>query len=275
MHFLYLLSLFFIVLAGAIFNGKFITDQRFEIISRHKDDKIKGKNSILVICLITGTVAIGYILIGMLSGTLDRGTGYLQLAGRFWRPDTFFSAVIRLREIFFVLLPTCIALFSKNKIGTSLACIITTSALAISMVLGGRGLLIFPLILLTGGLWLAKIGPRAMRMMVVIIASFSLLFITVLGQVRSSAAFQSSSAMNPIERIMLIAKSTRTFSPTFDNQAIRNLGFALYTHSDPYLFTAKSRAATPAGTQGLENLKYLWVPEFLKLRGQKSMMGIS
>ena len=71
--------------------------------------------------------------------------------------------------------------------------------------------------------------------------------------------------MNPIERIILMAKSTRTFSPTFDNQAIRNLGFALYTHSDPYLFTAKSRAATPAGTQGLENLKYLWVPRIFKV----------
>ena len=180
----------FIVLAGAIFNGKFVANQQNEIISRHENGKIrKAKNTILKITLITGVVAIGYILIGMLSGTLDRGTGYMQWAGRFWRPDTFFSAVIRLRDIFFVLLPTCVALFSKNKIGTSLACITTTSALAISMVLGGRGLLIFPLILLTGGLWLAKIGPRAMRMMVVIIASFSLLFITVLGQVRSSAHF--------------------------------------------------------------------------------------
>ncbi len=255
-----------IVIAGGSLNRKFIQNQSYTIFSRSTSANLaRRKNTILIITLITGIIAVGYILIGTVSGTLDRGAGYMQWVGKFWRPDTLFSAVIRLRDIFFVILPTCIVLLSKNKFASFLLCTASLSTLLLSMILGGRGLLIYPLILLLGGLWLAKINARAMRIIAISLVAFGLLFIVSVGQARSNAEFRSSSALNPLQRISSIIEASKNVGSSIENKTIRNLGYALYTHSDPYLFTQKSISTLPAGSKGLENLKYLWVPRIFNV----------
>ena len=199
----------------------------------------------------TGFVAIGYGLIGYYSGTLDRGPDYLQWAGRFWRPDTFFSATIRLRDLYFLILPWTIYSLRKRPLFLSLFLGPTFFSLFTNSMLGGRGLLLYPLILSTAGLWLAGIRPRVFRLFLLIVITFSIAFIPLATAFRGTTLDKSD---------FLGRARTALTLKTFANYDLPSLGREIYASSDPYLFIHPGIELPPGGFRRFENLRYLWLP---------------
>ena len=253
-----------IVLANWLVNKTYIKNKPpSDFLSANGESARQFKQYILAITIATGIVAVGYILAGTIGGSLDRGESYLRWAGKFWRPDTLFSAVIRLRDIFYVCLPLTVYLFRRNMLILALLIIPSTTTLVISSALGGRGLLLYPLVLMLGGLWLAGIKPKAFKWLILVAIIFSIFFITFAAQLRQSSEFRATSSLDLAERARVIAEKATSTSIQNSIPNPRNLGFALYTHSDPYLFVEPTISSKPAGNKRLENLKYLWVPRVI------------
>ena len=216
---------------------------------------------IITLALVTSVIAIGYSYVGFFSGTLDRGASYLQWAGRLWRPDSFFSATIRLRDLFFLLVPVVLL---KWKLRPRLAVVLaalTSSSLLLTTLLGGRGLLIYPLLMMLGGLWMSGINPKLVRWLVLISLAISLLAIPSFSLMRSNKEFKSSSSSDFKARFSVLKQSLAR--STSENKMLTLTGRQLYAWSDPYLFKSPATSLKPAGLKRLENLRFVWVPRFL------------
>lgn len=213
------------------------------------------QRKLLILGALTGSIAIGYIFVGFFGGTLDRGAAYLQWAGKFWRPDTLFSATIRLRDLYYLILPWLIWQWRHSKVTMMAFLGPTTSALLLSAILGGRGLLLYPSLLTLGGLWIAGARAKALRSLACIATLLALLITAVMPNLRNSAAFQASTATDLGHRLGAI---THFKLDAAAKQA--ELGRDLYAWSDPYLFQEPGLSQPPAGSKRLGNLLYLWTP---------------
>ena len=94
------------------------------------------------------------------------GEAYLNWAGKLWKPDTLFAAVIKLRDLYFLILPWLLWEWRSNRVVILIFGVLTTTSLALSLSLGGRGLILYPVLLLLGGLWLAQAPVRPLRWLI-------------------------------------------------------------------------------------------------------------
>ena len=64
------------------------------------------RRRLAMLTLLLGLFSLGYVLVGVISGTLDRSGGnYVYWVTRLWRADTAFVPFIRLKDLFFLLVP--------------------------------------------------------------------------------------------------------------------------------------------------------------------------
>ena len=215
----------------------------------------------LALALVTSTVAIGYSYVGYFSGTLDRGAAYLEWAGRLWRPDTFFSATIRLRDIFFTILPIIAINWRRFPAFAAILLVATATSFFLTSLLGGRGLLIYPILLIIGGYWLAGVKPFVIRTALALALTLALVVIPSFSFMTSNQNFSKSEAIDIGQRLTIWKNSLMI--ATLDNRSATILGRELYAWSDPHLFNTPAQEQKPAGFTGLENLRYLWVPRFI------------
>ena len=113
-----------------------------------------------------------------------------------------------------------------------------------------------------GGLWFRR-KIKSIQVLILAAIIFSIFFITFAAQLRQSSEFRATSSLDLAERARVIAEKATSISIANSIPNPRNLGFALYTHSDPYLFVEPTLSSKPAGNKRLENLKYLWVPRVI------------
>ena len=218
------------------------------------------RRHLLILAALSGSVAIGFPVVGFLSGTLDRGAAYLEWAGKFWRPDTLLVSVIRLRDLYFVVLPWLLWRWRRFAGVVAVFLLPTALSLLASTLLGGRGLLLYPALLLLGGCWLAGCRPVLLRWFLIAGTVAALLLVAVTPVVRGTTAFQQSAATDLGARVAAIETGLRQVQPS---RALALVGRDLYAWSDPYLFQEPGRSLPPAGSRRLENLLYLWVPRAL------------
>lgn len=247
-----------LVTLGWLINQELVQKRQTEVKEWNTNNN-NFKDIILWITFITGAIAIGYIIVGAFGGTLDRGGNYARWAGRFWRPDTVLSALIRLRDLFYVCLPLAIWQNRRSKPIVLALSVPVLATLLISLSLGGRGLVIYPILLMTGGSWMAGINAKTLKILLIGTSISILIFSLVIGNIRSSAEFKSSSVFNLQERFSGL-KNTLGSINSDQSDYLTDLGVQLYTHSDPYLFTSPASEQEPVGTKRLNNLLFLWVP---------------
>lgn len=256
-----LLPSVFLVTLGWLINRKFIKKREGKI-KRWDTNSSEFKDIILWITLITGIIAIGYIIVGAFGGTLDRGENYARWAGRFWRPDTVLSALIRLRDLFYICLPLAIWQNRKSKSITLALSVPALTTLLISLSLGGRGLVIYPVLLMIGGSWIAGINAKILKILLTSAFVSIIIFSLVIGNVRSSVEFKSASVFDLQQRFGAL-KDTLASINIDQSGYLTHLGVQLYTHSDPYLFTKPASEQEPVGAKRLNNLLFIWVPRLL------------
>ena len=217
-----------------------------------------SRQQLLLLGAITGVVAVGYVAVGFFAGTLDRGAAYFTWAGRFWRPDTLFSAAIRLRDLYFIVLPLLLWRWRRNLLIVMAFFLPTAASLAASALLGGRGLLLYPGLLTLGGLWLAQANPKLMRWLIIGLCALALSAIAVLPTMRHSNSFQQSTTSDLMTRLGALQNGTEILK---SSAAIPLIGRDLYAWSDPYLFREPGLSQRPAGSKRLGNLLFLWAPQ--------------
>ena len=220
-----------------------------------------SRHKLLTFAIITGVIAIGYTYVGFFSGTLDRGARYLDWAGKLWKPDTLFSSVIKLRDLYFLILPWLLWEWRDKKWLCILFGSLTISSLVLTMGLGGRGLILYPAVLLIGGLWLAGCSAKAIRWLVSFTLIGSILITILVPLTRAQASFRRSEIMDLTGRWMALKQSVPKVA---SHESLSLLGRDLYAWSDPYLFAEPGQSQPPAGNKRLGNLFYLWVPKLLK-----------
>lgn len=253
-----------LVVLPALFNYIFIR-KRFSCLNKRNEIKsnlesaLKSKQ-VLLLCLICGGVASGYLLIGLLSGTLDRGAeSYFRWASKIWRPDTLFSAVIRLRDLYYILLPAVFWRWKRNTYIRTILLVMTVLPLTGCLLLGSRGIILYPLFLLICGCWLAGAKASLFRNLFIATTLFSILFVSVIGNSRLS--FDNSSRFDIGERISIIFENFNKSLP--NSKMISMLGRELYASSDPHMFKEPGLSMPERGFQDLKNLPFIWVPKFI------------
>lgn len=251
-----------------IIRSRFAKPKNSTFLGHTSFKKLFASRNILVFCWLSGILAGLYILIGVLTGTLDRGAaGYLAWAGKIWRPDTLLSATIRLRDIFYILVPVVIWEWRKDiKIAVGLL-LITLSPLFLTLMLGSRGILLFPIILMCAGLWVAGIKEKIARFLMVLLVSFSLVFVLLIGNSRD--LFWETSQFDYASRVRVILENSKALLPT--SESISLLGREIYASSDPYLFNETGINLPERKFKGLENIRHIWLPKAL-FPGKQSML---
>ena len=223
-----------------------------------------NKKSILNITIVCGIFAITSIGIGVLFGTLDRTpSSYLQWVAQRWRPDSFFTMFARLRDVFFLLAP--LAIFrATRKTQRILLLSMLLGYIALALPMGGRGLLLYPILYAAIGIWLTPISTRILRVIIIGIFVFMLIAIPSIEIYRESAAFQTVSRGNIGKRIDLIWKATTKVSKDIKlTKSFTQAGISLYACSDGYLFQEPAYSRPRAGWHRMQALLTAWLPELL------------
>ncbi|MEB3318962.1 MAG: hypothetical protein VKO39_12605 [Cyanobacteriota bacterium] len=223
--------------------------------------------------LLLALYSVGYLLVGVISGTLDRSNAnYIHWTVRLWRADTLFVPFLRLRDLFPLLVPlgiqVCVRPWPaeagearpRRWLAPVLALLLVAS-MVLGGLTGGRGLLLGPLLMLLLGVWMTSIPPRVIRWLMVGFLMFALAFIPLMGALRETVAFQSTLSQRPLERLELIARSALNARPKPETLSV--IGRDLFPSSDPYLFQPPGSEQTPAGWKRLHGLLFLWVPKHL------------
>ena len=121
-------------------------------------------------------------------------------------------------------------------------------------------MLLYPVLLLLSGLWLARIEAEKVRVLACLAAAFAIAISAVFPTLRNSAAFHGTDSSDMKGRLQLLAKTTQNLD---HGAAITEVGRDLYAWSDPYLFQEPGISQAPAGNKRLGNLIYLWIPKAL------------
>lgn len=255
-----------IVLAGLLMNRRLLQRQQPGPLSAAMLQMLP------TLTLILGLFSFGYILIGVTSGTLDRGSSnYIYWVTRLWRADTLFVPFIRLKDLFFLLLPLSLQQCLDQRHGRPsmfaswLQCIVLTglafASISLGALTGGRGLVLAPLAMLLAGLWLTDLRPKLLRWFFLTLLALALAFIPIMAQIRDSSEFKASNIQDLDQRITVLMNSATALRAGTGKLAVT--GRDLFPASDPYLFQTPGSDQQPAGWRGLNGLLFLYVPKHL------------
>jgi hypothetical protein len=222
------------------------------------------RQSVVALALACGVFALVALGIGVAAGTLDRNpSSYFFWVSQRWRPDSLFTMFARFREVFFLLAPLAIWKTRSTWIRMILVAILFTYTI-LALPLGGRGLLLYPLIYTCAGLWLTNISIKTFRLIICFILAISLMLIP------SIAIYRSTNSFNTIRRDdfsgrlghlgeAIISTANQTKLPTLMTQT----GISIYGCSEGFLFQDPAASRPRAGWHRMESLLTAWLPELV------------
>lgn len=226
--------------------------------------KWAGQFPLVNLTLACGAFAISSISLGVLFGTLDRNpSSYLYWLAQRWQPDSLFIIFARFRDLFFVLAP--LAIYKATRNWQRLLIVTTLVAYpALALPLGGRGLLLYPILYTVIGTWLTPISTRILRLVIAATLIFGLIAIPTVEVYRDTAEFTSLNRADLGKRIDLIVNAVQKFSnPSHFNRSFTRAGISLYGCSDGYLFQEPAINRPRAGWHRMQALLRAWLPELL------------
>ena len=210
-----------------------------------------------------------WLSIGIISGTLDRSPGnYFYWVLQKWRPDSFFVMFARFRDCFFILVPIAIAK-SRGKLIRFIFLAASVAYIMLSVQVGGRGIVLYPLVYLLIGCVIAVRDIRAVRIAALGLLIFMIAFIPAMKAYRDSHLITENRQSNVFQRIGRTSQSLRDGMVNWDVRTnVRELGIGLYGCSEAYLFTQENLAKPRVGFYGTNRLIFAWIPELLWKRAR-------
>jgi hypothetical protein len=227
--------------------------------------KAASDQPLVNIALACSSVALGLILIGSLSGTLDRSpVAYLHWVAQRWRPDSVLVIFARFRDVFFLLAPLAIskARFNWQKLILTSIFIIYIS---LSLPLGGRGLLLWPFVYACFGLWLTPLNPRRLRAIILTVATTCIILIPVIQSYKIGLAQFNNQRATLEQRIEAVLETAMSKNLTLlpSPELIGSTGRSLYGCVDALLFQPPASAQPRAGWHGLDSVLTAWIPDLI------------
>ena len=223
-----------------------------------------GRQPLLSLSMACGLFAITSVGLGVLFGTLDRNpSSYLYWVAQRWRPDSLFTMLARFRDVFFLLAPLAISKAQRNwQRLVLLGFLLGYPALALPM--GGRGLLLYPILYAVIGILLTPISIRALRLIIGATLIFGLIAIPSIETYRGMAHFQAASRTDLLARLNLLTSASQQLISRVDlTMALRQTGISLYGCSDGYLFQEPASSQPRAGWHRMQSLLTAWLPELV------------
>jgi hypothetical protein len=224
----------------------------------------QGRKAVVNLALACGIFAIAYISIGVLSGTLDRNpSSYLHWVVQKWRPDSLFAMFARFRDLFFLIAP--LAIYKARRGWQRLALLaLSMGYLFLCLPMGGRGLVLYPILYIVLGLWLTPISARIQRSIVISAIIASLIAIPGINIYNSMLRSESSTGNSFSSRFRALSQVGQQLitSNTFPGH-MKRTGLSLYGCSDGYLFQEPARSRPRAGWHRMQALLTAWLPELL------------
>jgi hypothetical protein len=221
--------------------------------------------TIVNIALACSAVALGLILIGSLSGTLDRSpVAYLHWVAQRWRPDSVLVMFARFRDVFFLLAPLAInkAKFIWQKLILTIAFMIY---IVLSLPLGGRGLVLWPIVYACLGLWLTPLNPKRLRAIILAATATCLILAPFIQSYKISLADYSIRRASFEQRIAAAhrALSSDNLMVGLSSDVIGSTGRALYGCVDALLFQPPASTRERAGWHGMDSVLTAWIPNLI------------
>ena len=233
-------------------------------VSRHDRRYSVNSKSLLRIVLGLGIFSVGLILTGVLAGTLDRAPdSYSHWVSRSLRPDLFFTMFARFRDIFFFLVPAAWNATESRK-ARLLLLLMTCGYLLLALPLGGRGLLLYPVVYVGFGLWFARVRASKLRIIVLVLLVICSAAVPSIEIYRRTPAFISGGEIGIYQRADAFkgAVSQMTGSKNI-TKIINTAGLSFYGCSDGFLFKEPAVSRPRAGFIRIGNVLTAWIPELI------------
>ena len=224
-------------------------------------NKHANAGRLIQITALCGIFALAWIVVGNSYGTLDRNPEkYLHWAARSWRPDSYFVVFSRFRDVFFVAAPLAI---QKSRGWARLfliACILAYLALAFP--LGGRGLVMWPLIYLWCGLLITDLRKRLIMLAStgLLIAGLTILPAIQLYKIELQTAAGLEEGHSRYNAAVAAVAATVSQGPLRDGGYWRDLGRPIYGCIDGLLFDKPASEKPRAGLARITNVFTAWIP---------------
>lgn len=223
-----------------------------------------GRQPLLRLSLACGLFAIASIGLGVLFGTLDRNpSSYMYWVAQRWRPDSLFTMLARFRDVFFLLAPLAICKAQRNWQRLMLLGLLI-GYIALALPLGGRGLVLYPLVYAVIGMWLTPISARLLRLMIGSTLIFALVAIPSIEIYRGLEGFRTADRGDPGARMTLLLNASQQLTHNLNlPTTLTQTGSSLYACSDGYLFEEPARSRPRAGWHRMQSLLTAWLPDLL------------
>ena len=210
--------------------------------------------------LVAGVFSLLYVLNGVFSGTLDRsGVAYSDWVAKLWRADSLFVIFLRLKDVFFFIVPLAISSTNNTRLRVDLI-IVVIASIGAAFLTGGRGIILYPLLYLIFGLWLTPLKPHLISFFIVLFLVVSLILVSAIDVYRGSPYFNRSSPLDIPQRVKFFSRAIVQYNLTDPKSRIQIIGGAMYGGADPCLFVDPALAAPRAGFVRIERLWQTWLP---------------
>ena len=241
--------------------------------SRPACEKELAQGRLASTSIVLGAYVLIYSIFQIKTGLIDRGGAYTDNVGNTSALGMALTALLRLKDFFYVLLPLSIQELwdlkkREGRLKTSLIAlalgVTAVTALVVGLISGGRGNVALPISLLFFGTWATRLSKRLLRVILLAIVPSMLLFSVGMNAIRQSAEFQAGTMTNPLKRIETIAKQSVDPNTYRAEGSSVNIGGQLYGASDAYLFSdINPDKDLKAGTRGIGNPLSYVLPKVL------------
>lgn len=218
------------------------------VFALYMDSPLKSvSQKIVSLTLVMLALSLLEAVVGMGTGSSDRGSGYVYWTTQPFKPISAFIAFARLRQLAFLVIPFAI-LKAKRRCLRALIVTLSISVLAVGMFAGGRGTILYPLIMMWIG-WILC-GAEKKRIAAVTFALVMALVVSV----PVLATYQDSEAIRTTSPTDVIGRAKGMFGE-IDGARLRYrfqaLGREVYACSDAFLFLERNEYLRNAGYSDL------------------------
>lgn len=200
-------------------------------------------------------------IVGMVTGSSDRGSSYHYWASQAFKPISGFVALSRLRQLAYLLVPSVLISIRSLPIRVVILTL-CASDLLLGVVAGGRGTVLYPLVMMWVGWVIAGARRRAILGVTISLVIGLGLVVPALAAYRDSAVIRKTSSSDVIGRLggMVSQFDTRQY-----RYRLQALGREIYACSDSFIFLDRNKSLNGVGFSDIDEtlLRRILLPRAL------------
>ena len=186
--------------------------------------------------------AIGSVL-GMLTGSTDRGSTYIYWASQPFKPVSAFIALSRLSQLVFLLIPFTLRYTRTTWTRIAIVCLAMLIVL-LGLISGGRGAVLYPVIMVWLGWILCGENRKKVLQFTIVLITSIIIAIPAIATFRDGPTMSTTNARDIVGR-------TKGFVTEFSLERfqyrVQALGREIYACSDAFLFLDKNATLRKGG----------------------------